>query len=653
LKSSGWIFLPIIILVVAITLLYPNFAVRELELSVNPSTAKLTTEEQEKLLGKFQARWKEEYNSSGDYSITPDPGTGIPADGKFLITGRYITSAKINQISQENINLFIESQNILRPTWIESKLKNGKAMTIKLGLDLQGGMRVVMKGDFDIYISKLKDLYTKEITELTDTINSPTKSNEEKEKAKQRLEDINAGFELTESRKLMELEKAKLIIDNRLTNQNLTEPQVRIQKDQDSIEVALPGVSNSSQILDILQNTETVEYRLQEPSEEGRYGKYEALIVAEERMLLEQNRIKETEIVQYQEIVKKRLGKKAQEEFLELMEEKYKIPKDKYKIFASWERGSKPDSPLLPRKFLVLEKAIALSGNDLTEARPSYDPNNMGWVVSFSLTPAGSEKFFEVTSQNKGRQLAIIWGDKVVSNPIINGPIAGGRAEINGRFAQEDAVRLSNIISEGALPIPLSVLEMRFIGPTLGIESIEVGFKSVLLGFLLVMIYIFFYYRLAGLIADFTLIANVVILLALLSLMDFTLTLPGFAGIVLTVGMAVDANVIIYERIKEEIQIGKPIAVAIENGFSNAFSTIFDSNITTLISGILMIRLGNGPIKGFAITLCWGIVTSMFTSLVVSRIILNLLVNNFGIESLNMGFKRNQPKQNEKELKNA
>ncbi|MCB1177653.1 MAG: protein translocase subunit SecD [Leptospiraceae bacterium] len=638
-KSSSWILLPITIITLSLVVLYPNFTERELELTVNPEVLKLSEEERKVLLSNFMENWKSDYNSNNTYSIEPDPSNGVPENKQFIVRGKYITSAQINQISQENIQLFIESKNKLRPTWIENTLKKGKSMTVKLGLDLQGGMRVVMKGDFENYIVRLKDLYSKEITELKATINSETASAEEKEKAQNRLDDLNQNFELNENRKLLELEKAKLIIDNRLTNQNLTEPQVRIQKDQDSIEVALPGVSNSTQILDILQNTETVEYRLEEPSEEGRRGKYETLIDIDEYKLMETGKREETEIVQYQNIIQNRLGKKSQENFIAAMEEKYGIPTDQYKIFTLWARGNKPNSPLLPRKFVVLEKAIALSGNDLTDAQPSYNSNSFGWSVSFSLTPNGSEKFLDLTTKNRGRNLAIVWGDKVVSNPQINDPIAGGRAEITGSFNKDEAIRLSNIISEGALPIPLKVLEMRFIGPTLGIESIQVGFKSVLWGFILVIIYMVFYYKLAGIVADIALIANVVILMALLTLMDFTLTLPGFAGIVLTVGMAVDANVIIYERIKEEIQMGKSIVQAVNNGFTNAFSTIFDSNVTTLISGILMIRLGNGPIKGFAITLCWGIITSMFTSLVVSRIIMNILVNNVGIKSLKLGFK--------------
>jgi preprotein translocase subunit SecD len=626
--------------------LYPNFAVRELQLVVNPEVTKAPKEEQDKLLKNFLDKWKLEYNVSGNYTIAPDPEKGLPEGNKFIIFGRFITSAKINQISQENIQLFIEFQNKLKPTWVENLLKGGKAMTIKLGLDLQGGMRVVLKGDFESYTNKLKDIYSKEISDLNTTINAPEKSKDEKDKAKRRLDDINSGFELNENRKLLELEKAKLIIDNRLTSQNLTEPQVRIQKDQDSIEVSLPGVSNSTQILEILQNTETVEYRLEEHtlSESGERGKFENALDAEEQSLVAAGKKEETAIVQYQKLVQNKMGRKALDDFLSNLEEKHKIPKDQYKIFAYWGRGMKPNTPLLPRRFVVLEKAIALSGNDLTDARPSFDPNQSGWIVSFSLTPAGSEKFLDVTSKNKGRQLAIVWGEKVISNPRINDPIAGGHAQISGNFNQEDAMRLSNIISEGALPIPLSILEMRFIGPTLGIESIEVGFKSVVIGFILVMAYMIFYYKLAGVIADIALLTNVIILMALLSLMDFTLTLPGFAGVVLTVGMAVDANVIIYERIKEELMDGRPLAIAISNGFENAFSTIFDSNITTLISGILMIRLGNGPIKGFAITLCWGIITSMFTSLVFSRILFGLLISYTSIRSLRLGFKSYEAK---------
>jgi len=534
-------------------------------------------------------------------------------------------------MSQENQSLVWESKNKLEPTMIEEMIKGGKSLSIKLGLDLQGGMRVVLKGDFEDYTSKLRDIYAKEIADQKLILSDVKKSEEEKKKASDRLNEIESNFELSPMRKLTELEKAKMIIDNRLTSQNLTEPQVRIQKEQDAIEVSLPGVTNSAAILEILQNTETVEYRIEEPNPYV----WRSRIEENEKRFMELGKREETDIFKFQEIVKNKLGKKAQDAFLETLEKKYNIPPE-YKLFAYWRRGESAKSTLLPRSFAVLERRIALSGNDMTNAQPSFNSNSYGWMVSFTLTPNGAEKFFDLTSQNRGRNLSIVWGDKVVSNPVINDPIAGGRAEISGSFTQEEAIRLANVISEGALPIPLSVLEMRFIGPTLGIESIEVGVRAVVIGFFLVMLYMIFYYRLGGFFADLSLVANIIILAALLTLMDFTLTLPGFAGVILTVGMAVDANVIIYERIREEIEIGRPLTIAVTQGFENAFWTIMDSNLTTLIAGILMIRLGNGPIKGFAITLCWGIVTTLFTSLFLSRLFMELLVNRTQIRHLNL-----------------
>ncbi len=631
-KSPKSFLIPILTLAFAVMILYPSLAERELHLAVRPEFREIEKEGREKLLQKFADHWYKEYNVAGNWSIDPLP-ENYRNEEYFIVRGRFITSARINQISQENSELIWEAKNTIVPTWIEKTLKGGKPLGIRLGLDLQGGMRVVLKGDFDAYVQKLRDLYSKEIAELEARKSDLSLSESERKEASKRLEEINSLFELTSFRKQTELEKAKTIIENRLTNQNLTEPMVRIQSEQGAVEVSLPGVSNSQQILEILRSTETVEYRLEEPPP-GIYGER---IAAEERRLLLEGKREETDIVKFQKLVKDRMGKEAQEAFLESMEKKYGIPTDKYKLFAVWARGANTNSPLLPRSFIVLERSIALSGDDLMNAQPSYNPNSFAWTVNFSMTPKGAEKFFELTSKNRGRNLAIVWGDKVVSNPTINDPIAGGRAEISGSFNQEEATRLANVISEGSLPIPLEILEMRFIGPTLGLESIRVGVKSVLVGFLLVMAFILFYYRIPGLIADISLLFNVTILMALLTLMDFTITLPGFAGIILTVGMAVDASVIIYERIREELQAGKNISLSVTRGFENAFWTIIDANITTLIAGILMIRLGNGPIKGFAITLCWGIITTLFTSLVVNRILLEFTVNQFKIKEFRMG----------------
>ena len=399
----------------------------------------------------------------------------------------------------------------------------------------------------------------------------------------------------------------------------------------ESIEVSLPGISNSNEILDIIKNTDVVEYRLDEDRSSGFL--FSNLLSQMETQLIRQDKREETDIYKFQVIISKNLGREEQDKFLKEMEKKYNIP-DKYKIFPYWSKGASETSKFLPRSFVVLEKNIALSGTDFKDATAFYNPDTLNYMVSFSLTSDGTKKFYEVTKNNRGRSLAIVWGNKVVSNPTINDPIAGGRAEITGSFSQKEANDIANVISEGSLPVPLEVLEISFIGPTLGLESIKVGLKSIMIGFILVIIYMVFIYRLAGLVANISLMLNIVFLSALLSLTGFTLTLPGFAGIILTVGMAVDANVIIYERIKEELRSGKTLSMAVQHGFENAFWAIMDSNITSLISGIMMVKLGNGPIKGFAITFCWGIITSLFSSLIFSKIFLNFLVNRLKIRTL-------------------
>lgn len=315
-QSYRLLILPFLILAVSFTILYPNFADRTLKIVVKDDVYSLPEANQKELVNALFDRWAKDYGKTSGWTIEPQ-GTLPPKENPFyIVKGRFITSAKINQISQENQNLVSESKNRLEPTWIEETIRGGKSLSIKLGLDLQGGMRVVLKGDFDDYTSKLKDLYAKELTELNLTLSNQATKPEEKEKAKSRLAEIESSFDLSPMRKIVELEKAKMIIDNRLTTQNLTEPQVRIQKEQDAIEVSLPGVSNSAAILEILQNTETVEYRLEEPTP----FLYKSQIADNERRMMDLGKRENTDIFLFQELVKNKAGKKAQDEFLEGLE---------------------------------------------------------------------------------------------------------------------------------------------------------------------------------------------------------------------------------------------------------------------------------------------------------------------------------------------
>jgi preprotein translocase subunit SecD len=229
--------------------------------------------------------------------------------------------------------------------------------------------------------------------------------------------------------------------------------------------------------------------------------------------------------------------------------------------------------------------------------------------------------FQELTRENVKKRLAIVLDDSIYSAPVIQEEIPGGRAQITGQFSTEEARDLAIVLRAGALPAPVVILENRTVGPSLGKDSIEQGVRSILLGLILVLVFIVIYYKLSGIVAVVALLLNLVLLLGALAYFGAALTLPGIAGILLTVGMAIDANVLVFERIREEIRLGKTVRAAIDAGYAKALSTIVDANITTFIAAVVLFQFGTGPIKGFAITLCIGIAASMFTAVFVSRVI--------------------------------
>jgi preprotein translocase subunit SecD len=244
--------------------------------------------------------------------------------------------------------------------------------------------------------------------------------------------------------------------------------------------------------------------------------------------------------------------------------------------------------------------------------------------------------FHEVTRENIRKRLAIVLDDNVYSAPVIQDAIPGGRAQITGQFTSEDARDLAIILRAGALPAPVVILENRTVGPSLGQDSINKGISSIIFGGILVVVFILIYYKLSGVIAVTALTLNIVILVGALAYFGAALTLPGIAGIILTVGMAIDANVLVFERIREEVKLGKTVRAAIEAGFSKAFRTIVDANITTFIAAVVLFQFGTGPIKGFAITLCIGIAASMFTAVFVSRTIFDCTMSRQKLDKLSI-----------------
>jgi len=286
------------------------------------------------------------------------------------------------------------------------------------------------------------------------------------------------------------------------------------------------------------------------------------------------------------------------------------------------EGNSTDQDPSSPKVFYLLQRVASVTGRDIKNARPSQDQNNRP-SVSFSLKADGASKFDKVTGANIGKQLAIVLDNRVQSAPRIDGRISDSGI-ITGSFTPERANDLALILRSGALPAGLVYLEERTVGPSLGLDSIKKGVTAALLGALLVFVTMIVYYRRSGFNAVLALILNAVILLGVLAQFGATLTLPGIAGFILTIGMAVDSNVLIFERIREELREGKTPKTAIENGFSKAFLTIVDTHVTTVVSALFLFQFGTGPVKGFAVTLIVGLAASMFTAVYVSKTIFML-----------------------------
>ena len=274
----------------------------------------------------------------------------------------------------------------------------------------------------------------------------------------------------------------------------------------------------------------------------------------------------------------------------------------------------------------IVSKRIILSGDNLVDAQPRMDNQANETVVSFTLDRVGAKKFAKATTSGVGKNLAIILDGKIISAPSVREPIVGGSGQITGGFTFQTATDLALLLRSGALPAPMKIIEERTVGPDLGQDSIDAGILSLVIGFALVVIFMIIKYRIFGFIANIALITNLLLLIGILTLFEATLTLPGIAGIILTVGMAVDANVLIYERIKEEIKSENNKILAFDSGYVKSKTTILDANITTLIAALILFILGSGPVKGFALTLGVGILTTLFSVYFIARLLTALYV---------------------------
>jgi preprotein translocase subunit SecD len=292
--------------------------------------------------------------------------------------------------------------------------------------------------------------------------------------------------------------------------------------------------------------------------------------------------------------------------------------------------GAESETPLV-----VIDKTV-LTGDLLSDADVRIDTRFNEPYVSIEFNSVGAKRFDQITAANVGKRMAIVLDDTIYSAPVIRERIAGGSAQISGSFTSQEATDLAIVLRAGSLPAPVKILENRTVGPSLGQDSIDKGIKSIWVGVVLVVLAMIIYYQLSGFVAVIALSLNLLFITAMLSMCGATLTLPGLAGIVLTVGMAVDANVLIFERIREELRLGKAPKLALESGYSKAFLTIIDANLTTLLAALVLFQFGTGPVRGFAVTLSVGIIASLFTAIFVSRVIFDFFLKGREIKRLSI-----------------
>lgn len=514
------------------------------------------------------------------------------------------------------------------PSWWKNVLPSEG---LRLGLDLQGGVHLVLGVDVDKAVeiqrerasAQVKERFKKEkieVRKVTTVDNAsfevqladanqvaqaeelvteefPNLSLPFSEELK--LDTLLISFNEEHVRFLKEsaVRQAIETIRNRVDQFGVAEPIVQRQG-EDQIVIQLPGMKDPRRAIELIGKTAQLEFKL---VQKGEFQSSTEMSSKIEEWLKEAG-----------------LGSlSSPSEIAEAL--KGKIPEGTEVLFSS-EVDPRTQRRTVSRPLLV-EAQASLTGDLIDDAAVRIGGRYNTPYVALDFNKEGADLFEKLTGEHVGEQLAIVLDDTIYSAPVIRDKISGGKAIIEGRFTTDEAHDLAIVLRSGALPAPVKILERRTVGPSLGRDSIEQGVRAILIGGLLVILFMAVYYQLSGLIADFALALNLFLILGLLSAFNATLTLPGIAGIVLTLGMAVDANVLIFERIREERRLGKTPRSSIGAGYDRAFWTIMDANLTTLLAAIILFQFGTGPVKGFAVTLSIGIATTLFTALFVTRFI--------------------------------
>lgn len=522
-----------------------------------------------------------------------------PTEAEKQLQAREVLEKALNPNREDPAYVVALNLTPNTPQWLLSI----RALPMYLGLDLRGGVHFLLQVDMRAAITKraeatLADLRTQlrdkrirhtGINRVGNVVEVSFASEEERARANDLLRNTQPDLVLSlpEASAAPYLLRAELsqkavqnvqsyalkqnisTLHNRINELGVAEPVIA-QQGADRIVVQLPGVQDTAKAKDILGRTATLEVRLVDDSPEA---------------------------------------------------------------LAQLAQGNVPfgDEKFMDREgnVLLVKRRVILTGENLNDAQPGFDSQTQEPTVNLELDSRGARIFQDVTRDNVGKRIAIILFEKgkgeVVTAPVVRQEIGGGRVQISGRMSTVEATDTALLLRAGSLAAPMEIVEERLIGPSLGEANISAGFKSTLYGFIVIAIFMAVYYQVFGLVSAASLVCNVMMLIALLSMLQATLTLPGIAAIALTLGMAVDSNVLINERIREELRLGRLPQTAISEGYDRAFATILDSNITSLIAGLALLIFGSGPVRGFAVVHCLGIMTSIFTSVVVSRSMINLI----------------------------
>lgn len=515
------------------------------------------------------------------------------------------------------ISCFYLAPSIFKlPSWWESTFPSEK---ISLGLDLQGGMYLLLEVETEKALSNNADRMVSDLKDVLRKERIPSGQIERVENDKILVEILDPAHK----------EKFREVLEESFPNLE----KLSFDEKEGIVTYTLGLTSKNKEYLKrfaVDTGLETIRNRIDE------FGVSEPTIQkqGEDRILIQLPGIKDPK--RAIELI----GRTALLEF--------KIVNDEYDLNKALKGDIPPDCEILyskredkktgetTKKSYLLKRRTLLTGEHLREAMVRFNPQFNQPYVSITFDSLGAKRFEKITGDNIKKRMAIILDNNVYSAPVIQDKISGGRASITGSFTTEEARDLAIVLRAGSLPAPVKILEQRTVGPSLGQDSIRQGVKSILIGSTAVLIFMMIYYLLSGTVANAALCFNILIILSALAAFRATLTLPGIAGILLTIGMAVDANVLIFERTREELRTGKTPRAAINAGYAKALVTILDANITTLIAALFLFQFGTGPIKGFAVTLIIGLIASLFTAIVCTRVVFDYFLSRRRVKKLSI-----------------